>query len=196
MSYLLVTNDFPPKLGGIQSYLYELFRRLPPEELCVLTTPHKGAAAFDRAQSFRIERWSLPVLLPTPRLARAVKLLAQSCGAKLVLLDPALPLGLLGKRLDVPYCVVLHGAEVTVPGRVPGGRQLLRSVLSGASLAVAAGGYPGAEATRAAGARTPPIVVVPPGVDHERFHPLGLEERLVTRGATGTSHRGTARSER
>ena len=40
MAYLLVTNDFPPKVGGIQSYLYELFRRLPPEEL---TRPHNTA---------------------------------------------------------------------------------------------------------------------------------------------------------
>ena len=102
MGYLLVTNDFPPKVGGIQSYLYELFRRLPPDELTVLTTSHRGAAAFDRRQRFRIERWSSPVLLPTPRLARAVRQLAQTSSAKLVLLDPALPVGLLGRRLDVP----------------------------------------------------------------------------------------------
>ena len=180
-----MTNDFPPKVGGIQSYLYELFRRLPPDELCILTTPQKAAAAFDRRQEFRIERWSSPVLLPTPRLARAVRLLAQTSGAKLVLLDPALPVGLLGRMLHLPYGVVLHGAEVTVPGRVPGGHQLLRSVLAGASLAVAAGGYPGAEATRAAGARTPPIVVVPPGVDHERFRPLGPDERVLVRERLG-----------
>ncbi len=156
MGYLLVTNDFPPKLGGIQSYLYELFRRLPPKELTVLTTAHRGSAAFDQQQSFRIERWSSPVLLPTPRLAQVVRQLSQSAGASLVLLDPALPVGLIGSRLEVPYGVVLHGAEVTVPGRLPATRQLLRSVLAGASLAVAAGGYPGAEATRAAGgARRP-----------------------------------------
>jgi phosphatidylinositol alpha-1,6-mannosyltransferase len=185
MGYLLVTNDFPPKLGGIQSYLYELFRRLPPEELTVLTTPHKEAAAFDRQQAFRVERWSSPVLLPTPRLARAVRLLAQSCDAKLVLLDPALPLGFIGRSLDMPYGVVLHGAEVTVPGRLPLSRQVLRSVLSGACLLVAAGGYPGAEATRAAGPRTPPMVVVPPGVDHVRFHPISAEERLAVRERLG-----------
>ena len=140
MSHLLVTNDFPPKLGGIQSYLYELVRRLPPDEVSVLTTPYRGAADFDRRQDFRIERWSSPVLLPTPALARAVRRLSADCGAGLVLLDPALPLGLLGKRLGLPYGVILHGAEVAVPGRLPVSRQLLRSVLSGASLVVAAGG--------------------------------------------------------
>ena len=35
MSHLLVTNDFPPKVGGIQSYLWELWRRLPPGEVTV-----------------------------------------------------------------------------------------------------------------------------------------------------------------
>ena len=190
MSYLLVTNDFPPKVGGIQSYLYELFRRLPPEELTVLTTPHRGATAFDERQRFRIERWGTPVLLPTPRLARAVRQLAQSSGAGLVLLDPALPLGLIGRMLHVPYGVVLHGAEVTVPGRLPVARQLLRSVLSGAALAIAAGGYPGAEATRAAGPHTPPMVVVPPGVDHERFHPLEPEEKAAVRRRLGLPAEG------
>jgi phosphatidylinositol alpha-1,6-mannosyltransferase len=185
MGYILVTNDFPPKIGGIQSYLYELFRRLPPHELTVLTTPHRGAAEFDRRQAFRIERWRSPVLLPTPGLAREVRRLSDVSGGGLVLLDPALPLGLLGKWLQVPYGVVLHGAEVAVPGRLPVSCQLLRSVLSGASLAIAAGDYPAAEAARAAGARMPPLVVVPPGVDHERFHPLGLDERVAVRRRLG-----------
>ncbi len=190
MGYVLVTNDFPPKVGGIQSYLYELFRRLPPQELTVLTTPHRGAATFDRRQTFRVERWSTPVLLPTPRLARAVRQLSETMGGGLVLLDPALPLGLLGRQLQVPYGVVLHGAEIAVPGRLPVSRQVLRSVLSGASLAIAAGGYPGVEATRAAGARTPPMVVVPPGVDHERFHPLSSEEKTAARQRLGLPTEG------
>ena len=49
----------------------------------------------------------------------------------MVLLDPALPLGLLGPHLDVPYGVILHGAEVTVPGRLPGSRAALARVLRG-----------------------------------------------------------------
>src|SRR5271166_3677340 len=139
MRCLLVTNDFPPKIGGIQSYLYELFRRLPPAEVTVLTSSHRDAGEFDRRQAFRIERWASPVLLPTPRLVQAVRALSAASDARLVLLDPALPLGLLGRRLDLPYGVVLHGAEVAVAGRLPLTRQLLRVVLSNASLAIAAG---------------------------------------------------------
>ncbi len=190
MTHLLVTNDFPPKVGGIQSYLYELFRRLPAQELTVLTSAHSGAADFDRQQPFRIERARSPVLLPTPGLGRTIRQLSQATGGGIVLLDPALPLGLLGSRLQLRYGVLLHGAEVTVPGRLPISRQFLRSVLCGASLAIAAGGYPAAEAARAAGARKPRIVIVPPGVDHERFHPINSDERVAVRRRLGLPTEG------
>src|SRR5262249_61728704 len=50
---LLVTNDFPPKIGGIQSYLYELWRRLPPDDATVRTTHHEGAPGRDAQQAVR-----------------------------------------------------------------------------------------------------------------------------------------------
>ena len=71
--HLLVTNDFPPKVGGIQTYLWELWRRLPPEDVTVLTTPHADAAAFDATQPYRIVRTKEPVLLPTPSLKRRIE---------------------------------------------------------------------------------------------------------------------------
>lgn len=190
MGHLLVTNDFPPKIGGIQSYLYELFRRLPPGEVTVLTTAHSEAASFDRRQDFRVERWSSRVLLPTPSLGRAVRQLAAARGAGIVLLDPALPLGLLGNQLGLPYGVVLHGAEVAVPGRLPVSRRLLGSVLAGASLAIAAGGYPAAEASHAGRDHMPPVVIVPPGVDHDRFHPIGIDEQMSVRRRLGLPSEG------
>src|SRR5581483_7771696 len=145
MPSLLVTNDFPPKVGGIQSYLWELWRRLPADEVTVLTTPYPGAAEFDRAQPFRVVRDRNRVLLPTPALAGRIDALALEIGAGVIFLDPALPLGALGPRLvAAPYVAVLHGAEVTVPGRLPGTRALLG-------------------------------LVVPPGVDVERFRPNGDE---------------------
>ena len=119
MKHLLVTNDFPPKLGGIQTYLWELWRRLPPDETTVLTTPHEGAEAWDRAQPFRVVRSRQPVLLPTPAVRAQIDALADEVGAELVILDPALPLGAVGPSLARPYGLVLHGAEVTVPGRAP-----------------------------------------------------------------------------
>jgi len=184
VKHLLVTNDFPPKHGGIQSYLWELWRRLPPDDVTVLTTPREGDAVFDAAQPFRVERTRERLLLPTRRLRQRVDRLAAEVGADLIVLDPALPLGLAGRRLERPYGLVVHGAEITVPRRVPGAAKLLRDVLRGASLVVAAGTYPAADAERAAGSALP-TVVVPPGVDVERFRPLEPSERAAVRASLG-----------
>jgi phosphatidylinositol alpha-1,6-mannosyltransferase len=189
VSHLLVTNDFPPKLGGIQSYLWELWRRLDPDSFTVLTTPHDGARAWDGAQAFRVERVPQRMLMPTRAMGRRIDSLAAETGAGLVMLDPALPVGLVGPRLSQPYGVVLHGAEVTVPGRLPVSRPLLGRLLRGAAEVVAAGGYPAAEAERAAG-RPLPVTVVPPGVDTERFRPLDPEARAKARVRVGLPEDG------
>jgi len=182
--HLLVTNDFPPKVGGIQNYLWELWRRLPHGEVVVLTTPHRGGPEFDAAQPYRILRDRNPVLLPHPGLARRIRHLAREVGAELVVLDPALPLGHLGPSLGIPYGVVLHGAEVTVPGRLPGSRQALARVLRRAEVVISAGGYAALEAERAAGQRLP-IVEIPPGVDPQRFQPLSPATTAETRRRFG-----------
>lgn len=182
--HLLVTNDFPPKIGGIQSYLWELWRRLPPDDVTVLTSPHRDAAAFDAGQPFRVVRTREPVLLPTPSLRRRIDVLAADVGAELVVLDPALPLGWLGPRLALPYAVVVHGAEVTVPGRLPGARRLLAPVLRGAVHVIAAGTYPSAEADHAAGVVLP-TTVIPPGVDTGLFRPLDDAARRAARTRLG-----------
>lgn len=180
MTHLFVTNDFPPKIGGIQTMLWELWRRLDPASFVVLTTPHPDAADWDAEQPFRIVRTTDRVLLPTPGLRRRIESLAGEIDAQLVLLDPALPVGLIGPRLSLPYGVVLHGAEITVPGRLPLSSRLLGRVLRGAALVIAAGGYPLAEAERAAG-RPLPNELVPPGVDTDRFVPLTEDQRRAAR---------------
>jgi phosphatidylinositol alpha-1,6-mannosyltransferase len=186
VKHLLVTNDFPPKIGGIQSLLWEWWRRLPPESFAVLTSPYAGTAEFDAAQPFHIERTREPVLLPHPWMVARVNDMARRVGADLVVLDPAVPLGLIGPSLQLPYDVVLHGAEVTIPGRLPGSKQALGMVLRRARHVIAAGGYPAAEAEHAAG-RALPTTVVPPGVDTERFRPLTAAERSSARAHFGVA---------
>lgn len=186
MKHLLVTNDFPPKIGGIQSLLWEWWRRLPPDSFAVLTSPYRGAAAFDAEQPFLVERVREPVLLPHPWMVARVDQMARDVGADLVVIDPAVPLGLIGPSLRLPYDVVVHGAEVTVPGRLPLARPLLAHVLRHARHVIAAGGYPAAEAERAAG-RPLNTTIVPPGVDTERFQPLGPRRRASARARFGVA---------
>ena len=200
MTHLLVTNDFPPKDGGIQVYLWELWRRLSPDSFAVLTaSSHPDAARFDEEQrrnGYRIERIDSAVLLPTPGLVRSTRRLASEIGADLVVIDPALPSGLVGPRLGIPYGIVVHGAELAAPARLPVSTQLTREVLSGAELVICAGSYPAAEVRRILGRGSdaqgkglehdrPAIVEIPPGVDVERFRPLEEEKREEVREDLG-----------
>jgi phosphatidylinositol alpha-1,6-mannosyltransferase len=190
VTHLLVTNDFPPKVGGIQAYLWELWRRIDPETFVVLTAnSHPDAAAFDREQAargIRIERVPGRILVPTPQLAQRIRETARRVGAGLVVVDPAFPLGVVGPHLGLPYAVLLHGAEVAFPGRLPASRELLAHVLRRSSLVVSAGGYPAAEAARALRGRgMPPVVEIPPGVDLDRFRPLSPSERSEARRDLG-----------
>ncbi len=187
--HLLVTNDFPPKIGGIQNYLWELWRRLPPDEVAVYSTPHADAAAFDAAQPFTVIRSREPWLLPHPLLARRVDQLAADCDAQLVILDPAVPVGLIGPHLNLRYGVVLHGAEVTIPGRIPGVRSLLNRVLDGAVGVIAAGRYPAQQGERSLG-HSLPVSIIPPGVDTGRFVPLDQHSKQAARSALGLPTEG------
>jgi len=182
--HLLVTNDFPPKVGGIQSLLWEWWRRLPSDQFAVLTSPYKGAREWDAQQPFRVERVRESVLLPHPLMVKRINDLARDFGADFVVLDPAVPLGIIGPNLDLPYAVVLHGAEVTVPGRLPGSQQVLGRVLRRATHCIAAGNYPAREAERAAG-RALPTTVVAPGVDTDRFRVLDNVARRAARERFG-----------
>ena len=188
--HLLVTNDFPPKVGGIQNYLWDLWQRLDPASYVVLTaSSDPGAPVFDQAQAergVRIERVPESTLfVPTPGTLATVRRCVERYDVDLVLLDPALPLGLLGPHLGVPYGVILHGAEVTIPGRLPGTRRALARVLNGAALVISAGGYPAAEGRRAAPGMTAPVVEIPPPVDTDAIVPLGAAERAAVRARLG-----------
>jgi phosphatidylinositol alpha-1,6-mannosyltransferase len=188
--HLLVTNDFPPKVGGIQSYLWELWKRLDPESFVVLTaSSHPDALAFDAAQKARglhIERVPESILyFPIPHALAQVRRCVDAYDIDLVLLDPALPLGLLGPRVGVPYGVILHGAEVTVPGRLPGGRAALAHVLRGSAVVISAGNYPAAEGRRAAGDIGGLVAEVPPGVDTSVISTLRAPQRRAARKRLG-----------
>jgi phosphatidylinositol alpha-1,6-mannosyltransferase len=181
--HLLVTNDYPPKTGGIQVYLHELWRRLEPGRAVVLTArSHDESAEFDATSDVRIERVAASTLfLPTFKAYRAIESAIERHQPDLVLLDPAWPLGLLGPRLSRPYGVVLHGAEVTIPGRLPVVASSLRYILRHAEIAICAGSYPEEQARRNAAEQMCPVLSIPPGVDPSRFRPLDTVERQEAR---------------
>jgi phosphatidyl-myo-inositol dimannoside synthase len=181
--HLLVTNDYPPKTGGIQVYLHELWRRLESGRSVVLTaSSHENAADFDATSDVVIERVPHSTLfLPTLSAYRAIESAIERHQPDLVLIDPAWPLGVLGPRLSKPYGVILHGAEVTIPSRIPLVASSLRYVLRHADVAICAGSYPEEQARRTAAEGLCPTLTIPPGVDPARFRPLDTEERRESR---------------
>lgn len=138
---LLVTNDYPPAVGGIQSYLEDFTRRLPAEDILVLTsTPPRGeraAQAYDRTLPFPVHRVRTPVLLPTPAVRARMERLIRDEHVETVWFGASAPLGLMGgaaHRAGATRVVATtHGHEVGW-GKVPGPRHLLRRIFADADV--------------------------------------------------------------
>src|SRR5690606_8428398 len=130
---LLVTNDFPPRPGGIQSYLQALAGQLPPEELVVYAPRWRGDShkKFDANQDFRVVRHPTTLMLPTPPVLRRAARLVREERCDTVWFGAAAPLALLtpGLRRAGAERVLAstHGHEVGW-SMLPGARQALRVI--------------------------------------------------------------------
>lgn len=137
MRLLVVTNDFPPTLGGIENYIYSLIQRWPCSEVTVVTRRVPGWEEFDRAQPFTIIRRPAGTLLPSPRLLSDLRRLVADRSIDVVHFPSCLPLGLMGRALGKPYVLSVHGGEFLLASRLPGVRSLLIKACTGARLILA-----------------------------------------------------------
>ncbi len=172
MKLLLVTNDFPPRIGGIEDYVDQLLRHLPAEvRATVLGPPHPDAAAHDAAFPHRVVRWPRGPLLPTPALISAVVALAGQERPDVVLFGAALPLALMAgsvsERTGIPIVAFTHGVEPAA-ALLPGGPTLLRRIARHTTLTVVSS-WAERRLRRAMG--DIPLMALPSGVDATRFHP-------------------------
>jgi len=185
---LFVTNDFPPRIGGAQSYYWGAIRTLDPSEVTVFAPAHVDAAAFDATHPYKVVRASTSVLWPTRTMFREVATLAARTGAELIQLGHPLPSGLVGPQLKahfgLPYVVFLGGAEVTVPGAVPGVNNLLRHVLGKASMFLTVSEYTAQAASRQVNGTVPAEVLRPP-LNVGEFTPVTADEALALRRRLG-----------
>jgi phosphatidylinositol alpha-1,6-mannosyltransferase len=171
---LLVTNDFPPRPGGIQQFVHKLAVRQPPGSVVVYASTWKGAEKFDAEQPFEVIREDTGVLLPTPRVARRAAGIARAHRCDTVWFGAAAPLGLLAdglrRRAGVERAVALtHGHEVGWAA-LPGARGLLRRIGRGVDVLTYLTGYQRARLTRVLDGITR-LDRLTPGVDTGTYHP-------------------------
>ncbi|MGW3113967.1 glycosyltransferase family 4 protein [Streptomyces sp. NPDC001091] len=197
---LIVTNDFPPRPGGIQAFLHNMALRLDPDRLVVYASTWKrgregaeATAAFDAEQPFTVVRDRTTMLLPTPGATRRAAGLLREHGCTSVWFGAAAPLGLMAPALRQAgaerLVATTHGHEAGW-AQLPAARQLLRRIGESTDTLTYLGEY---TRSRIASALTPEaagrMVQLPPGVDEKTFHPgsggdevrarLGLTDRPV-----------------
>jgi phosphatidyl-myo-inositol dimannoside synthase len=178
---LLVTNDFPPRPGGIQSYLHELAVRLPPGALTVLASTWPDArdtdgrcARFDAAQPFAVHRLPTTVMLPSRAATRRAVELARAEGTATVWFGAAAPLGLMApalrRRAGIDRVLAsTHGHEVGW-SMLPGARQALHRIGRDADVVTTVSRYTRGRIAAALGADAA-LEPLPPGIDTSRFAP-------------------------
>ncbi|MBI4259389.1 MAG: glycosyltransferase family 4 protein [Actinobacteria bacterium] len=169
---LVVTNDFPPRVGGVQQYVHNLVTHLPPDRVAVFAPRWEGWREFDSQQPFPVHRFAARTLWPTPEVATRVRDLIRETGAGVVLFGHALPLAMIGPglaRRGTPYVVATHGLEYWA-ALAPIAASALRFATSRAARVLSVSRYTG-EVIRTAVPYSVPLSILYPGVDPEEFRP-------------------------
>jgi phosphatidylinositol alpha-1,6-mannosyltransferase len=177
---LLVTNDFPPRIGGIQRTLEALWRELPADRVGVFCPDWDDAEAYDAAAPFRVFRQPERFLWPTRGVAERVEAAARELGAEVLLFGATYPLALLGPRLaarGLPYLSAAHGFEYWL-SLAPGTHTLMRRATGAATRVPVLCSAFIARTVRTAVPAQVPVSVLYPGADVERFHPALVTEDL------------------
>jgi phosphatidylinositol alpha-1,6-mannosyltransferase len=178
---LLVTNDFPPRPGGIQSFLYGVVSRLPPESVVVLTSRWRGWEEWDATVPFEVIRHDTKVLLPTPAVRRHAVEAFRHHACTDVWFGAAAPLGLLAPALRTAgagrIVASTHGHEVGWAA-LPAARMLLRRVASGTDVVTYLGSYTRERLARAFGSYADRLQRLVPGVDPQVFAPSEAGPRI------------------
>jgi len=187
---LIVTNDFPPRRGGIQSFVHALATRLPAGTVTVYAPAWKDAAEFDARQPFPVIRHPTSLMLPGPGVSRRAAAIAREHGCDTVLFGAAAPLGLITpalRKAGVTRAVALtHGHEAGWAA-LPGASGLLRRIGDEVDVVTYLGEYVRVRLARALSpAAQRRMVRLAPGVDVTFFRPgaggAGVRERLRLAG--------------
>jgi phosphatidylinositol alpha-1,6-mannosyltransferase len=186
---LVVTNDFPPRQGGIQTFVAALLARRPPDSVVVLASDSPGSTEYDAALPYPVVRRPTGMLLPTRATARAAADLARRYDCDSAFFGAAAPLGLLAPALraaGVRHLVgATHGHE-TGWVALPGSRQLLQRIAGQLDVLTYISLYTRGRLEPALGGRTH-LAQLSPGVDVEVFSPEADGAAVRRRYALGAA---------
>jgi phosphatidylinositol alpha-1,6-mannosyltransferase len=190
---LVLTNDFPPRPGGIQFFVHALAMQLPPESVAVYAPAWEGAEQFDAGLPFPVVRHPTSLMLPVPSVARRAERILAAEGCDTVLFGAAAPLGLLApglRKAGAKRLIALtHGHEAGWAA-LPAARSILRRIGDSVDTMTYLGEYTRVRLARALSpAAAARMTRLTPGVDTSEFRPgaggkairekLGLGSRPV-----------------
>jgi phosphatidylinositol alpha-1,6-mannosyltransferase len=172
---LVLTNDFPPRTGGIQSFVHALATRLPAGGVAVYAPAWAGAEQFDAEQPFPVVRHPTSLMLPVPSVAQRAERILADQGCDTVVFGAAAPLGLLApalRRAGAKRLIALtHGHEAGWAA-LPGARALLRRIGDSVDTITYLGEYTRVRLARALSpAAAARMTRLTPGVDTGEFYP-------------------------
>lgn len=186
---LVVTNDFPPTVGGIQSYVRDFLATQDPDLITVFASTQDASAAtsFDASLDYEVIRWPRTVMLPTPTTAHAMGEIIRARGIDNVWFGAAAPLALMAPQARAAGATRIiastHGHEVGW-SMTPGARQMLRRIGEHADVVTYISDYTLRRFRTAFGSH-PQFVHLPSGVDTDLYRPATAQERAHTRTRWG-----------
>ncbi len=143
MKRLIVTLEYPPQIGGIAGYVYNLVKQLPAADTVVYAMPEKGAAEFDAQNAWKTYRlrpyWAL-VWPHWLRLFFQLSALVTAEKIEMIYVNHVLPVGyaayLIKKFKKVPYTLFLHGTDIAMATSTPNKRKKFIELCLAASAVV------------------------------------------------------------
>lgn len=170
MRVLWVTNDLPPRSGGIEQFVHNLLVRVHPADTLVLGPSRENATRHDAAAPYTVVRADGPVR-PNRAIRSRINALASTHRPDVVVLGASWPLGELApwirRDLRLPTVALTHGLEAGLC-RVGLGI-LVRRATRGLAAATTISDFAEEAMGRNLAARR--IHRVPPGVDVGTFVP-------------------------
>jgi phosphatidylinositol alpha-1,6-mannosyltransferase len=190
---LVITNDFPPRPGGIQTFGYELVRRFEPGQVSVLTSSWDGATEFDAPQKFMTVRAKTKTLLPDKRTLAMAREIIIANNVTRVLFGAAAPLGLLApslRKLGVENIVGMTQGHEAGWAMTPGMKQALRKIGNDVDYLTYISEYTHEKISRALSpSAASNMRRVVPGVNTTEFSPTNSTAGSALRSSIGWANR-------